>query len=164
MCEDVTRVHGTHVHIVMSVYLREATFTVALLHIVGIYICKVKWNAPGMKKKTQYSVVSTSPFDFVVSTRHAIKRTRRPFRCQLRIPLSSLTFNQRDYVGLHFCPVYFREAISLRLVQNGSITQGYRCGCAAREMEYCHCAKFDLQSAPCRRKLPYGSYNWRGIQ
>jgi len=57
------------------------------------------------------------------------------FRCASYVhALSSLTFDQRGHVGLDFCscPVYFREAISLRLVQNGSITQGYRCGHATR--------------------------------
>lgn len=148
---------------VINIYLRETmfVFVAAFLYIVGIH---VKWNKmSGIKKKRDISLYRRVLLT-LSHPRHAIKRTRRPFRCQLRIPLSSLTFNQRDYVGLHFYPVYFREAISLRLVQNGSITQGYRCGCATREMEYCHCAKFDLQSAFCRRILPYGSYNWRGIQ
>lgn len=148
----------------MNIYLTKATcvFMAAFLYIVGTH---VKWNKmPGIKKETRYTPLYRRVLLTLSHPRHAIKRTRRPFRCQLRIPLSSLTFNQRDYVGLHFCPVYFREAISLRLVQNGSITQGYRCGCAMREMEYCHYAKFDLQSAFCRRILPCGSYNWRGIQ
>lgn len=63
-----------------------------------------------------------------------IARDKAWGRFSVCAPLSSLTFNQRGYVGLDFCscPVYFREAISLRLVQNGSITQGYRCDHATR--------------------------------